>query len=110
MYSEQVLEDFGNPRKADGVEDPDEPSEIRDGPCCPEDQSHPSIRVADDRIAEIKHKTSVCPVTIVASSSTSVIAQGNPLRENRMRVLARAGTMVEKSVYLDSARSCRSWA
>jgi nitrogen fixation NifU-like protein len=39
------------------------------------------IRVADDCIAEVKHKTQGCPVAIAASSMTSVMAQGKTLAE-----------------------------
>jgi len=65
-----------------GVEDPDDFGKAGDGPCCPEDQAYFWIRVADGRIAEVKHKTLGCPVAIVTSSMASVMAQGKPLREN----------------------------
>ena len=85
MYSEQILEHFRNPRNVGKVENADGFGEAGGGPHCPEDLACFWIQVADGRIAEVKHKTLGCPVAIVASSMTSVMAQGKSLRETRMR-------------------------
>ena len=81
MYSKQILEHFRNPRNVGKIENADGFGEAGDGPHCPEDLACFWIRVADGRIAEVKHKTLGCPVAIAASSMTSVMAQGKTLTE-----------------------------
>ena len=81
MYSEKVLEHFSRPQNVGTIENADGFGKASGGGRCPDDVSHVWIRVADDRIVEIKHKTLGCPVAIAASSMTTVMAQGKTLVE-----------------------------
>jgi len=90
VYSKQILEHFRNPRNVGKVENADGFGEAGGGPHCPEDLACFWIRVADGRIAEVKHKTLGCPVAIAASSMTSVMAQGETLTE-ALQIHARDG-------------------
>jgi nitrogen fixation NifU-like protein len=81
MYSEKVLEHFSRPQNVGTIENADGFGQDSGGARCPDDIAHVWIRVADDRIVEIKHKTLGCPVAIAASSMTTVMAQGKTLVE-----------------------------
>ena len=81
MYSEQILDHFRHPRNVGSIENADSFGKAGGGPRCPEDLAYFWIRVADGRIAEVKHKTLGCPVAIAASSLTCVMAQGKTLAE-----------------------------
>ena len=81
MYSEKVLEHFSRPQNVGTIEKADGFGKGSGGARCPEDIAHVWIRVADDRIVEVKHKTLGCPVAIAASSMTSVMAQDKTLVE-----------------------------
>jgi nitrogen fixation NifU-like protein len=81
MYSEKVLEYFSRPQNVGTIEKADGFGKASGGARCPDDIAHVWIRVADDRIVEVKHKTLGCPVAIAASSMTTVMAQGKTLVE-----------------------------
>lgn len=81
MYSEQVLEHFQHPQHVGTIADADGFGQAGGGPRCPDDLVHLWIRVADGRIAEIKHRTLGCPVAIATSSMTCALAQGKTLAE-----------------------------
>jgi len=81
MYSQKVLEHFLHPQNVGMIENADGVGKASGGERCPEDLAHLWIRVAGDRIVEIKHKTLGCPVAIAASSMTSAMAQGKTLEE-----------------------------
>jgi nitrogen fixation NifU-like protein len=80
-YSEKVLEHFSHPQNVGAIEEADGFGKASGGARCPDDVAYVWIRVADDCIAEVKHKTQGCPVAIAASSMTSVMAQGKTLAE-----------------------------
>ncbi len=81
MYSDKVLEHFRHPQHVGSIEDADGFGQAGGGAQCPDDLAHIWIRVADDRIAEIRHRTLGCPVAIAASSMTCALAQGRSLAE-----------------------------
>jgi nitrogen fixation NifU-like protein len=81
MYSKEILEHFSRPHNVGTIEDADGVGKGSGGPRCPEDLAYVWIRVAGDRIVEVKHKTLGCPVAIAASSMTSVMTQGKTLAE-----------------------------
>jgi len=81
MYSEKVIEHFLHPQHVGTIEDADGFGKAGGGDRCPEDIAYVWIRVADGRIAEIKHKTLGCPVAIAASSVTCDMALGKTLDE-----------------------------
>jgi nitrogen fixation NifU-like protein len=81
MYSQKVLEHFLEPQNVGTIEDAEGFGKSSGGPGCPEDVAYLWIRVAGDRIVEVKHKTLGCPVAIASSSITSVLAEGNTLTE-----------------------------
>jgi nitrogen fixation NifU-like protein len=81
MYSEQVLEHFRNPRNVGVIKDADGFGKAGGEPKCPEDTTYFWIRVSDDHLVEVKHKTIGCPVAIASSSITSVMAEGKTIQE-----------------------------
>jgi nitrogen fixation NifU-like protein len=72
------------------------------GPNCPEDVAHFWIRVAGDRIVDVRQRTHGCPVAIAASSVTSVLALGKTLDEAERitaeRVLNELGDLPARKV------------
>jgi len=81
MYSRDVAEHFVNPRNVGTIENADGFGKASGGVRCPEDMAYVWIRVDDDRIVEITHKTLGCPVAIAASSMTCVMAENKTLEE-----------------------------
>ena len=79
MYSEKVMEHFTNPRNVGKLEDPDGLGEVGN-PLCG-DMMRISIRVEDDKIADIRFQTLGCAAAIATSSITTEMAKGKTLEE-----------------------------
>jgi len=88
MYTEKVMEHFRNPRNVGEVENPDGVGEVGNPVCG--DMMKITIRVEDDRIADIKFKTLGCGAAIATSSITTEMAKG--------RTLAEAGLITREQV------------
>jgi nitrogen fixation NifU-like protein len=79
MYSKKVMEHFQNPRNVGEVEDPDGVGEVGNPVCG--DVMRITIKVQDERIADIKFKTLGCAAAIATSSITTELAKGMTLAE-----------------------------
>jgi len=73
-YSDLVLEHFEHPRNAGEIESPDGEA-TTSNPVCG-DRMRVTIRVADDRIAEVRWQTRGCPPAIATSSFASELVRG----------------------------------
>jgi nitrogen fixation NifU-like protein len=88
MYSEKVMDHFSNPRNIGEIENADGVGEVGN-PVCGDMMSF-YIKVADDKISDIKFKTFGCVAAIAVSSMVSEMALGKTLTE--------AKTITKKSV------------
>jgi nitrogen fixation NifU-like protein len=88
MYSEKVMDHFSNPRNIGEIENADGLGEVGN-PVCGDMMSF-YIKVADDKISDIKFKTFGCVAAIAVSSMVSEMALGKTLTE--------AKTITKKSV------------
>jgi nitrogen fixation NifU-like protein len=79
VYSEKVMEHFSNPRNIGEIENPDGLGEVGNPACG--DVMKITIRVEDDRIADIGFKTLGCAAAIATSSITTEMAKGKTLDE-----------------------------
>jgi len=79
MYSQKVMEHFMNPRNVGEVEEPDGVGEVGNPVCG--DVMRITIKVVDDRIADIKFKTLGCGAAIATSSIITEMAKGMTLEE-----------------------------
>ena len=79
MYTEKVMDHFRNPRNVGEISDADGVGTVGN-PICG-DMMTISIKVEDDRIADIKFKTFGCGAAIATSSMTTEIAKGKTLDE-----------------------------
>lgn len=79
LYSEKVMEHFGNPRNVGVIEDADGVGEVGN-PICG-DVMKITISVADDRIDDIKFQTLGCGAAIATSSIVTEMAKGMTLDE-----------------------------
>jgi len=79
MYSEKVMEHFRNPRNVGEILDADGVGTVGN-PICG-DMMRISIKVEDDRIADIKFKTFGCGAAIAVSSMITELAKGKTLDE-----------------------------
>jgi len=79
MYSKKVLEHFSNPRNVGVIEDADGVGEVGNPVCG--DMMKITIKVADDRVADIKFQTLGCGAAIATSSITTEMAKGKTLDE-----------------------------
>ena len=84
-YSDLVVEHFQNPRNAGEMESPDGEA-TKSNPVCG-DRMRVMIRVADERIAEVRWQTRGCPPAIATSSVASEMVVGWPLE--RVATLTR---------------------
>ena len=78
-YSDQVLDHFMNPRNVGEVENPDGVGEVGNPVCG--DMMRFTIRVEDNRLADVKYKTFGCGAAIAVSSMVSEMAMGRTLKE-----------------------------
>ena len=88
MYSEKVMDHFSNPRNIGEIENADGVGEVGN-PVCGDMMSF-YIKVADDKISDIKFKTFGCVAAIAVSSMVSEMAMGKTLTETK--------TITKKSV------------
>ena len=79
MYSEKVMEHFGNPRNIWEIENADGVGEVGN-PVCGDMMSF-YIKVEDDKISDIKFKTFGCVAAIAVSSMVTEMAVGKTLEE-----------------------------
>src|SRR5512136_3256050 len=79
MYTEKVMDHFGNPRNMGEIPDADGVGTVGNPVCG--DLMTIYIKVKDDRIADIKFKTFGCGAAIATSSMTTEMAKGKTLEE-----------------------------
>jgi nitrogen fixation NifU-like protein len=79
MYSEMVMEHFGNPRNTGVIEDADGVGEVGNPVCG--DMMTFYIKVKDDVIEDVKFQTFGCVAAIAVSSMVSEMAKGKKLAE-----------------------------
>jgi nitrogen fixation protein NifU and related proteins len=79
MYSDLVMDHFGNPRNVGEIEDADGVGQIGNPVCG--DVMRISIDVEDDRIADIKFKTFGCGAAVATSSMVTEMVMGKTLGE-----------------------------
>jgi nitrogen fixation NifU-like protein len=78
-YSDKVMDHFMNPRNVGELEDPDGIGEVGN-PACGDIMTF-TIRVKEDKIADVKFKTFGCGAAIAVSSMISEMAKGKTLDE-----------------------------
>ena len=81
MYSAQLLDHFQNPRNVGDVATPDASVEI-ENPVCG-DVIRLSLKLQDDRIAEIRFKAKGCVPAMAFGSVLTELAQGKTVAEAR---------------------------
>ena len=79
MYSKEVMEHFMHPRNVGEMPDADGVGEVGNPVCG--DIMWIYIKVADDRIADIKFKTLGCAAAIATSSKVTELAKGRTLEQ-----------------------------
>jgi len=77
IYSDKVMEHFGNPRNVGVIEDADGIGEVGNPVCG--DVMKITIKVDDDRIEDIKFQTLGCGAAIATSSIVTEMAKGMTL-------------------------------
>jgi nitrogen fixation NifU-like protein len=78
-YSDLVVEHFQNPRNSGEMDSPDGEA-TKSNPVCG-DRMRVMIRVADERIAEVRWQTRGCPPAIATSSVASEMVVGWPIEK-----------------------------
>ncbi len=100
-YSDTVLDHFQNPRNSGEMPDPDGDA-TTSNPVCG-DRMRVMIRVADDRIAEVRWLTRGCPPAIATSSFASEMVKGWTLDEasalTRERIAEEIGGLPKDKVH-----------
>jgi nitrogen fixation NifU-like protein len=79
MYTEKVMDHFRNPRNVGEITDADGVGNVGNPVCG--DMMSITIKVEDDRIADIKFKTFGCGAAIAVSSMVTEMAKGRLLDE-----------------------------
>ena len=79
IYSDKVMEHFGNPRNVGVIEDADGVGEVGNPVCG--DVMKITIKVDDDRINDIRFQTLGCGAAIATSSIVTEMAKGMTLAE-----------------------------
>ncbi len=79
MYSEKVMDHFRNPRNVGVIEDANGVGKVGNPVCG--DIMEMTIKVEDDRIADVKFRTFGCGSAIATSSITTELVKGKTLDE-----------------------------
>jgi nitrogen fixation NifU-like protein len=79
MYSDVVMDHFTNPRNVGEIEDADGVGQIGNPVCG--DVMRMSIKVENDRIADVKFKTFGCGAAVATSSMVTEMVIGKTLSE-----------------------------
>jgi len=83
MYTDKVMEHFKNPRNMGEIPDADGVGTVGNPVCG--DLMTISIKVKDNRLADVKFKTFGCGAAIATSSMTTELAKGKTL-EDAMKI------------------------
>jgi nitrogen fixation protein NifU and related proteins len=99
VYSAELLDHFQNPRNAGVVERPDATAR-RENPVCG-DILELSLRLKDDRIADIRFRAKGCVPSMACGSAITELAKGKSLQEarelSREELLEKIGGLPEAS-------------
>lgn len=87
MYNDKVMDHFFHPRNVGEIENPDGAGQIGNPVCG--DVMRITIKVADDKIEDVKFKTFGCGAAIATSSMVTEMVKGLHLDE-AMKVSNRA--------------------
>jgi len=79
MYTEEVMENFSNPRNVGEIEDADGVGEVGNTTCG--DIMRMYIKVKDNIIEDIKFKTFGCGAAIATSSKATELVKGKTIEE-----------------------------
>jgi nitrogen fixation NifU-like protein len=79
MYTDRVMDHFANPRNVGEIEDADGVGQIGNPVCG--DVMRMSIKVENDRIADVKFKTFGCGAAVATSSMVTEMVIGKRLSE-----------------------------
>lgn len=79
MYSDKVMDHFLNPRNVGSMEKPDGVGKVGNPVCG--DVMQIEIKVAEDRIEDIKFRTFGCAAAIATSSMVTEMVKGKTLEE-----------------------------
>jgi len=79
MYTDKVMDHFKNPRNMGEIPDADGVGTVGNPVCG--DLMTISIKVKDNRLADVKFKTFGCGAAIATSSMTTELAKGKTLEE-----------------------------
>ena len=79
QYSEKVMEHFSNPRNVGVIEDADGVGEVGNPVCG--DVMKITIKVADDRLTDLRFQTLGCGAAIATSSIVTEMARGLTIQE-----------------------------
>lgn len=83
MYTDKVMDHFKNPRNMGEIQDADGVGTVGNPVCG--DLMTISIKVKDNRLADVKFKTFGCGAAIATSSMTTELAKGKTL-EDAMKI------------------------
>ena len=100
-YSEEVLDHFMNPRNVGELDNPDGIGQVGNVNCG--DIMRMTIKVADNRITDVKFKTFGCGAAIAVSSMVTEMVIGKGLEEaaaiNRDEVARALGGLPDKKLH-----------
>jgi nitrogen fixation protein NifU and related proteins len=100
MYNDTVMDHFQNPRNTGEIDSPDGVGSVGNPACG--DVMKIFIRVAENKIADIKYKTFGCAAAIACSSMASEMVMGKTLDQafalTRDEVAGALGGLPEKKM------------
>lgn len=79
MYSEKVMDHFSNPRNVGEIEDADGVGQVGNPTCG--DVMKLTIKIAHDKVADVKFKTFGCGAAVATSSMVTEMVKGKTIEE-----------------------------
>ncbi len=79
MYSEKVMDHFSNPRNVGEIDNADGVGQVGNPTCG--DVMKLTVKIEDDRVADVKFKTFGCGAAVATSSMVTEMVKGKTIEE-----------------------------
>lgn len=79
MYSDKVMDHFSNPRNVGEIENADGVGQVGNPVCG--DVMKLTVKIEDDKVADVKFKTFGCGAAVATSSMVTELVKGKSIKE-----------------------------
>lgn len=100
VYKEFILENYKNPQNAGEIEKPTANAKVANYSCG--DEISVSVLIENEKIADIRHKTTGCAISVAGASITTALVKG--MTEKEILKLDKKDILEEMGIELTPSR------